>query len=114
MSTVRVFHAHVYFDPQQREQAVHLRSEVQRRYRVPVGRVHDRPVGPHPKGMFQVLIDRECVGDVLPYLMQHRDGLDILLHPDTGNDLADHTEHAAWIGSPLPLRLEMFRAAASA
>jgi hypothetical protein len=38
-----------------------------------------------------------------------RDGLTILLHPKTGNDYADHTEHAVWFGAILPLRLEVLR-----
>ena len=40
--------------------------------------------------------------------MLNRDGLDILLHPETGDDLADHTRHAAWLGETLPLRVEAF------
>jgi DOPA 4,5-dioxygenase len=31
------------------------------------------------------------------------------LHPETGDDYVDHTEHAVWYGAMLPLRLEMFR-----
>ena len=55
MTPVRVYHAHVYFDPADRAQAVQLRSELNRHFPVRVGRVHDRPVGPHPKAMFQVV-----------------------------------------------------------
>jgi DOPA 4,5-dioxygenase len=40
--------------------------------------------------------------------MLNRDGLTILLHPETGNDYRDHTAHAAWFGAVLPLRLEAF------
>jgi DOPA 4,5-dioxygenase len=41
--------------------------------------------------------------------MLNRDGLTVLLHPETGDDYADHTDHAAWFGAVLPLRLEMFK-----
>jgi DOPA 4,5-dioxygenase len=44
--------------------------------------------------------------------MLNRDGLTILLHAETGNDYADHTDHAVWLGAMLPLRLEVFRRAA--
>jgi aromatic ring-cleaving dioxygenase len=40
--------------------------------------------------------------------MLNRDGLVVLVHPETGNDLIDHTTHAAWLGPPLPLRLGVF------
>jgi DOPA 4,5-dioxygenase len=40
--------------------------------------------------------------------MLNRDDLVVLLHPETGDDLADHTAHAAWFGAVLPLRLESF------
>jgi aromatic ring-cleaving dioxygenase len=44
----------------------------------------------------------------VPWLMLNRDGLTVLLHPETGDDLTDHTAHAAWFGAVLPLRLEAF------
>ena len=40
--------------------------------------------------------------------MLNRDGLTVLLHPETGDDYADHARHAVWFGEMLPLRLEMF------
>ena len=41
--------------------------------------------------------------------MLNRDGLTVLSHPETGDDYVDHTDHAAWFGAVLPLRLEMFK-----
>jgi DOPA 4,5-dioxygenase len=32
------------------------------------------------------------------------------VHGLTGDDLADHTRHAAWLGEELPLDLSMFKA----
>ena len=37
-----------------------------------------------------------------------RDGLTIFIHPNTGDDLADHTRHAVWMGQILPLEVAMF------
>ena len=45
----------------------------------------------------------------VPWLMLNRDGLTVLLHPETGNAYRDHTAHAAWFGGMLPLRLEVFK-----
>jgi len=41
--------------------------------------------------------------------MLNREGLNILVHPLTGDSLADHTRFAAWLGTPQPLRLEVLR-----
>jgi aromatic ring-cleaving dioxygenase len=41
--------------------------------------------------------------------MLNRDGLTVLLHPETGDNYLDHTDHAAWLVATLPLRLEMFK-----
>ena len=45
----------------------------------------------------------------LPWLMLNRDGLSILLHPGTGDTYADHIDHAVWLGSMLPLRMNVLR-----
>ena len=41
--------------------------------------------------------------------MLNRDGLTVLLHPETGDDYTDHTAHACWFGAVLPLRVEVLR-----
>ena len=37
------------------------------------------------------------------------DGLDVLVHPETGDDVADHTDHAIWLGARLPLDVDSLR-----
>ncbi len=108
MSKVSGFHAHVYFDPAQRDEAVYLRREVDSRFRVRLGSVQDVAVGPHPKGMFQIVIANDQFGTVVPWLMLNRRGLDVLVHPETGDDVADHTRFALWMGQDLPLELDVF------
>lgn len=49
------------------------------------------------------------IGEVLPWLALNRKGLVVFLHPDTGDDLLDHTEHAIWMGAMRPLDLSVFR-----
>jgi DOPA 4,5-dioxygenase len=56
--------------------------------------------------MYQVVFRPERLGSILPWLMLNRLGLVVLVHPETGNDYADHARHAAWLGAVLPLRLE--------
>jgi len=38
-----------------------------------------------------------------------REGLSILLHPGTGDAYADHVDHAVWLSSVLPLRMNVLR-----
>lgn len=103
MGAVTGYHAHVYYDPTQRQRAADLRQEIGSRFPVRLGRMHDRPVGPHTRGMFQVAFDEAAFARLVPWLMFHRGGLSVLVHPETGDDLADHTRHAMWLGEAVPL-----------
>ena len=105
------YHAHIYYDPAStRERAARLRDRAAEAFpKVRLGRWHDEPVGPHPRSMYQIAFPRALLASFLPWLMLNRDGLTILVHPETGDDLADHTDHAAWLGGILRLRLGVFR-----
>jgi aromatic ring-cleaving dioxygenase len=105
------YHAHIYYDPAKtRDRAARLRERVAAEFPAAIlGRWHDAPVGPHPQSMYQIAFPREMLAAFVPWLMLNRDGLTVLLHPETGNDYVDHSAHAAWFGAVLPLRLEMFR-----
>jgi DOPA 4,5-dioxygenase len=108
---IRDYHAHVYYDPATtRDLAERLRARVAEAFpHAMLGRWHDELVGPHTRSMFQIAFPREMLAAFLPWLMLNRDGLSILLHPETGNDVADHSDHAAWLGAMLPLRLDVLR-----
>jgi aromatic ring-cleaving dioxygenase len=104
---IKHYHAHIYYDPAlTRDRAALLRERVAAAFpAATLGRWHDAPVGPHPQSMYQIAFPAELLASVVPWLMLNRDGLTILLHPETGNDYADHTEHAVWSGAILSLRL---------
>jgi aromatic ring-cleaving dioxygenase len=106
------YHAHVYYDPHAtRSRAAQLRERVAAEFpKARLGRWHDELVGPHTQSMYQIAFPSRLLASFLPWLMLNRDGLTILLHPETGNDYRDHTAHAAWLGALLPLRLEVFGA----
>jgi aromatic ring-cleaving dioxygenase len=105
------YHAHIYYDPTRtRGNAERLRERVAKTFpQAKLGRWHDELVGPHPQSMYQIAFPVGMIGAFVPWLMLNRDGLTILLHPETGDDLTDHTAHAAWFGAVLPLRLEAFK-----
>jgi aromatic ring-cleaving dioxygenase len=102
------WHAHVYFDPMTRDEALRLRLAVAEEFDVVVGRVHDQPVGPHPMPMFQILFRSELLAEMVEWLALRRGRLVVLVHPDTGDDLADHTRHAIWMGAMPELNLKVF------
>jgi aromatic ring-cleaving dioxygenase len=106
---IREFHAHVYYDPQTRSVAERLRSAIAERFSARLGSWHDEPVGPHPAAMYQVAFAGEELASLVPWLMLNRNGLNVLVHPLTDDSVSDHTRFAAWLGTPLPLRIEVLR-----
>lgn len=109
--SIAEYHAHVYYDPQKtRDRAERLRERVAAEFpQAKLGRWHDKLVGPHTQSMYQIAFPSGLLASFLPWLMLNRDGLNILLHPETGDDTLDHTAHAAWLGAVLPLRLDVFK-----
>jgi DOPA 4,5-dioxygenase len=108
----RDYHAHVYFGPATVGEARTLVAQAGQLFKVPVGRVHERPVGPHPAWSCQLSFSAREFDTLIAWLDAHRGELDVLVHGVTGDDLADHTEHAYWLGREWPLKLEQFRRAA--
>lgn len=105
------YHAHVYFDQSSLEQAQTLCTTAGHLFNVTVGRVHRKPVGPHPCWSCQLAFDSSVFDALIPWLEQNRQGLDILVHGLTGDDLQDHTAHASWLGNPSELDLSIFKSA---
>jgi aromatic ring-cleaving dioxygenase len=109
---IAAYHAHVYYEPASKERAATLREQVAERFPdFRLGRWHDVPVGPHTRAMYQILFQPDRLKDFLPWLMLNRQGLAVLLHPETGNDYKDHAEHALWLGEMLPLKLDVLKGA---
>jgi aromatic ring-cleaving dioxygenase len=108
MQQIQDFHAHIYFDADQVESARALGEAARERFGVPVGHYHQRPVGPHPRGSVQLTVPAEQFGIVAQWLALNRGDLTIFVHANTGNDLADHTQHVIWFGESEPLDLSIF------
>ena len=114
MAEAREYHAHVYYrDPQERSRAARLREKVFREFEVELGRWRDEPVGPHPAAMYQIKFAPDIFGTLVPWLSFHHDGLAILIHPETGEHVSDHTERALWLGDQLGVRTEVFEGMAA-
>lgn len=106
--TVFGWHAHVYFDAETKAQARDLCERARDTFGVSMGRVHEKPVGPHPMWSCQLAFAPEKFGSLIPWLGQERKGLTIFIHAITGDDLDDHTNGAVWMGSMETLDLSIF------
>lgn len=102
------YHAHVYYTVETHAQAAHLRQHIEQLFDVRMGRWRDQAVGPHLKAMYQVAFEPSIFSVLVPWLMLNHAGLSILVHPNTGHGLLDHTENPLWIGDKLGVRTDFF------
>lgn len=115
---VWLFHSHTYFDHAAPECVAEARAFMDLVHRTFAATAHvevssflPTPVGPHPRGSFEVLFTREVFADYVSWLMFMRpESLDILIHPLTRSQTLDHTTRALWLGTPLPIDRPMLEA----
>lgn len=104
-TTIKGYHAHVYFDATSVEQARDLRERISEEFDHAVGRFHEKNVGPHPRWSFQIAFKTDAFGTLVPWLAVNRKGLTVLVHGLTGEDIYDHTELVIWLGDSAKLDL---------
>lgn len=108
MGSLRGFHAHIYFDSAELEAAQAFAAAAKERIGCAVGRFHEQPVGPHPRGSCQLSLTPDQFGAFAPWAARERNGLTIFAHGLSGDDLADHTRHVVWFGPSETLDLSIF------
>ncbi len=104
------YHAHVYFEKETLDFARRFCEQTCQKFDLLMGRVHQKPVGPHPKWSCQIKFTRKHFDELIPWLDLHRDQLSILIHGLTGDNLKDHTDYAYWLGQDIELNLDIFKA----
>ena len=109
MTEIKGYHAHVYYDATTRKIAEGLRDTIIGRFAVEPGAFSDEPRGPHPISQFNVIFRTEEFQNVVPWLMLNREGLDVLIHPLIESSYDDHSKNALWMGTPVPMRLDVLR-----
>ncbi len=109
IASITGYHAHVYYDAGSKAAATELREAIAARFEVQLGRWHDRPVGPHPSWSYQVAFTPEVFAEIVPWLALNRGGLTIFLHPETGDAVPDHRDHALWLGDKAELNLDALK-----
>jgi aromatic ring-cleaving dioxygenase len=107
LSRITSYHAHVYYEPATtRPLAERLREQIGERFSVQLGRWHDVHVGPHTRAMYQVAFAVDTFAAFVPWLMLNRQGLSVLVHPNTGRPRDDHLVHGLWLGPALAIKGE--------
>ena len=108
------FHFHLYFETggqDTRESALEVRTRLLKeatfRYQLPP--VRERPMGPHRWPIWSIWVDRPSFGEATLWMARNHGPHSVLVHPNIDDGLADHTEHAMWLGTPVPLSLEIFQ-----
>ncbi|HEX3882635.1 MAG TPA: DOPA 4,5-dioxygenase family protein [Stellaceae bacterium] len=99
------YHAHVYYDADTLPAAERLHQGLSANFPIEMGQFSGAEVGPHPVPQFQIIFTVAQFQDVVPWLMVHREGLDILVHPLTDDMVDDHSVYALWLGAPIALKL---------
>ena len=69
-----------------------MREAVERGFEMTMGRWHDAPVAPHPCGSYQIAFAPELFGELVPWLALNREGLTVLIHPETDNAIAGDSD----------------------
>ena len=108
-AAIQGWHAHVYFTEAEIDHARVLCEAARDQFGIKMGRMHPAPVGPHPTGSCQISVPPEKLADVIGWLALNRDGLTVFTHAETGDVMADHTQHVVWLGESQPLRLDVLK-----
>ena len=106
---IQGYHAHIYYDPATRPVAQQLARQLWGRFPVEITGFFDEPAGPHPRANLHVSFATAEFGAVVPWLMQNRNELDVLVHALTEDPVRDHGADALWLGTPVPLRPHRLR-----
>jgi aromatic ring-cleaving dioxygenase len=109
MSENKGYHAHVYYNADTKPAAAKLRETLIGKFKVEAGGFSDEPRGPHPISQFAVIFETPEFQNIVPWLMLNREGLDVLVHPLTESSYDDHSKNALWLGTPVPMRLDILR-----
>jgi aromatic ring-cleaving dioxygenase len=104
------FHSHIYYTPEVKPKALNLQKKIKDNFASTVrcSGLHDQLMGPHPFWMFEADFKSDLFLDMIDFLIEHRDGLSILIHPLSGNAVLDHTDYALFLGRKEKLNISIF------
>ena len=108
ISTIKNYHFHLYYNDSNIGYAKKLGELIAENFSARIGHFHTANVGPHPMWSCQILVDSNNFYQVYSYLVLNREDVSVFIHPDTNEDLIDHTKYISWLGKPISLNTAMF------
>lgn len=105
---MKYFHAHIYFNPKDIEQARNMAEHARLSDLFESIKLHERPIGPHPKGMIEIHFNELSYKSALPWIESYHELFSVLIHQDTGDDFKDHTDGIRWLGEKVTLDFNFF------
>ena len=114
MTELKGYHAHVYYNPATKADRGAAARHDHRQVRGRARRLQRRSDRPASDLAVQRHLRTEEFQNIVPWLMLNREGLDVLVHPLTESSYDDHSKNALWIGTPVPMRLDILRPTYSA
>jgi len=127
------YHIHVLFNANNDHQvhlAIDLQYEFVSAFRVPIGDQENcsfppgdphpqqqaicayptawLPDGPFPTAQYSFFVPNKFYSETVQWFMQHRNGLDLLIHLNSGCEIQDHMEWSLWGGRPWELNIAAF------
>ena len=105
------YHIHIYFSEDSINEIQTLQKAIKAclNDKIIFDEIHNSPVGPHPMPQVLYLLYKDNFTEVIEWLNKNTNGFNILIHPNTGDALWDHTEGYIWIGQPQTLKTEIFK-----
>lgn len=103
------WHCHVYFEPEQRDVAARLNEGIQDNFKIWDYRWLDETNRLHPLPMFRFQFTREDLARYIEWITLNREGLSVLVHAITGDNVFDHTYNTMWLGKPLFLDIDALK-----
>jgi len=108
------FDFHIYYmhtNEAQLQYARELHERIRREFpELRIYRFWEKPVGPHPTAMFEVnTFTPHQTGALFAWLTVMRGPCSVLIHPNTNDQYADHTELCSWMGKPWPLATDLLQ-----
>lgn len=105
------FDAHIYFNTAEIDVITGLKQALARDFsneEIFIGDIIPEPIGPHTLPMLEVNFSKAQYNQIVGWLQRERKSLNILVHPQSGDDYDDHTQGAVWLGQAVSLKLEVF------
>lgn len=108
---------HIYYDDDSRDESNALKKKLLADFPeyAKVGAIivkqlpTEETIGPHYDLFWEVDVARvDAFAKLLSWFVQHHGSLSVLVHPQTGFDLKDHTSHALWLGEKKNLKTFVF------